>query len=58
MYRTFNMGVGFCVIAPKASADGIISVFAKYRMRCNQVGRIEKGRGEVIAKIDGIRQTL
>jgi phosphoribosylformylglycinamidine cyclo-ligase len=58
MYRTFNMGVGFCVIAPKASADGIISVFAKYRMRCNQVGRIEKGRGEVIAKIDGIRQAL
>ncbi|HUG96374.1 MAG TPA: phosphoribosylformylglycinamidine cyclo-ligase, partial [Nitrososphaera sp.] len=34
MYRTFNMGIGFCVIAPKASADDIVSVFAKYRMCC------------------------
>jgi phosphoribosylformylglycinamidine cyclo-ligase len=58
MYRTFNMGVGFCVIAPKPSADDIISIFAKYKMRCKAVGRIEKGRGEVAARIDDKKEVL
>jgi phosphoribosylformylglycinamidine cyclo-ligase len=59
MYRTFNMGVGFCVIGPKSSADDdIISIFAKYKMRCKAVGKIEKGRGEVAARIDGKKKVL
>jgi phosphoribosylformylglycinamidine cyclo-ligase len=57
MYRTFNMGVGFCVIAPKAAADDIISIFAKYRMRCQQIGRIEKGSG-VVASFAGKKRPL
>jgi phosphoribosylformylglycinamidine cyclo-ligase len=58
MYRTFNMGVGFCVIAPKRNADDIIGTFAKYKMRCKAIGRIEKGKGEVSATIDGRKETL
>ncbi len=58
MYRTFNMGVGFCVIAPKASADDVIRVFAKYKMRCRAIGMIEKGNGEVAARIDGKKEAL
>ena len=58
MYRTFNMGIGFCVIAPKASADDIVSIFAKYKMTCKTIGRIEKGRGEVVARIDGKKEVL
>ena len=58
MYRTFNMGIGFCVIAPKASADDIVSIFAKYKMHCKAIGRIEKGRGEVGARIDGKKEQL
>jgi phosphoribosylformylglycinamidine cyclo-ligase len=58
MCRTFNMGVGFCVIAPKAGADDIVGVFAKYKMRCKSIGRIEKGRGEVAAKIGGKKEVL
>jgi len=58
MYRTFNMGIGFCLVAPKASTDHIISVFEKYKMHCYTVGRIERGRGEVIARIDGKREKL
>ena len=58
MYRTFNMGVGFCVVSSKASTDDIISVFEKHKMRCNAVGKIEKGRGEVSARIDGRWETL
>jgi len=58
MYRTFNMGVGFCVIAPKKNADDIIGTFTKYKMRCKAVGRIEKGKGEVSAVIDGKKEAL
>jgi phosphoribosylformylglycinamidine cyclo-ligase len=58
MYRTFNMGVGFCVVASKASIDDIINVFNKHKMRCEAVGKIEKGAGEVIARIDGKRETI
>jgi phosphoribosylformylglycinamidine cyclo-ligase len=58
MYRTFNMGVGFCVIAPRASTDDIVGVFAKYKMRCMAIGRIEKGRGEVTTRIDSKKEVL
>ena len=58
MYRTFNMGVGFCLVAPRASADDIISIFKKYKMHCGVVGRIEKGRGEVTARIAGRNEKL
>jgi phosphoribosylformylglycinamidine cyclo-ligase len=52
MYSTFNMGIGFCVIAPKAVAEQVIRTFKKHRMPCRQVGRVEKGAG-VVAKLDG-----
>jgi phosphoribosylformylglycinamidine cyclo-ligase len=58
MFRTFNMGIGFCVIAPKTSADDIIGNFAKYKMDCRAIGTIEKGRGEVIANIEARKEAL
>jgi phosphoribosylformylglycinamidine cyclo-ligase len=58
MYRTFNMGIGFCVIASKANMDDVIRVFEKHKMRCKPVGKIDKGKGEVTAIIDGKKQAL
>jgi phosphoribosylaminoimidazole (AIR) synthetase len=52
------MGIGFCLVAPKASVDNIISIFKKYKMRCGVVGRIEKGSGEVAARLAGRNETL
>ena len=57
MYRTFNMGVGFCVVAQKAVADEIIRTFGKHKMHCRQIGRIEKGSG-VIATFAGKKRQL
>ncbi|HEX9678247.1 phosphoribosylformylglycinamidine cyclo-ligase [Nitrososphaera sp.] len=57
MYRTFNMGIGFCVIAPKAAADEIIRTFGKHEMRCLQIGTIEKGLG-VVASLAGKKRPL
>ncbi|MGI0049732.1 MAG: AIR synthase-related protein, partial [Nitrososphaera sp.] len=58
MYRTFNMGVGFCIITPKASADDIVGIFARYKMSCRAIGRIEKGSGQVAVRIDGKNEAL
>jgi phosphoribosylformylglycinamidine cyclo-ligase len=58
MYRTFNMGVGFCVIVSKPSINDVIRVFEKYKMCCKPVGKIEKGSGEVTIRIDDKSQTL
>jgi phosphoribosylformylglycinamidine cyclo-ligase len=57
MYRTFNMGIGFCVIAPKTSTEQVIRIFKKYKVGCKPIGRIEKGTG-VVAKLDGKSQVL
>ena len=58
MYRTFNMGIGFCLITSKACTDDIVSVFGKHKMRCEVVGKIEKGSGEVIARLDSRKEIL
>jgi phosphoribosylformylglycinamidine cyclo-ligase len=57
MYKTFNMGIGFCVIAPKATTDDIIRIFGRYRMHCQPIGNIEKGSG-VVASLSGKKRTL
>lgn len=46
MYRTFNMGVGFCVVAPDGEDDEIISVFKRHRIRADVIGHIT-GKGGV-----------
>jgi phosphoribosylformylglycinamidine cyclo-ligase len=57
MYRTFNMGIGFCVLAPKSAAEEIIRTFGRHKMHCRQVGAIEKGKG-VVATIAGKNRLL
>jgi phosphoribosylformylglycinamidine cyclo-ligase len=52
MYRTFNMGIGFCVLLPRNSVEHVVRIFEKYHMNCLQIGRVEgKGLGKVIAKL-------
>ena len=62
MYRTFNMGIGFCIILPKHYVDPVISIFEKYNMTCSQIGIIPDKKkyehGRVIAKIDGKYEIL
>lgn len=40
MYKTFNMGVGFCVIAPESQAGKVIAICKKHRLRSHQIGYI------------------
>jgi len=48
MYKTFNMGIGFCVIAPKNQASKIKSIFRKNKIQANQIGKITNKTGVFI----------
>ena len=45
MYKTFNMGVGFCVIAPKEQATKIKSIFKKHKISSQEIGQITSKKG-------------
>ncbi len=45
MYKTFNMGVGFCVIAPKNQAEKIKSIFKKHKISSQEIGQIISRKG-------------
>ncbi len=45
MYKTFNMGIGFCGIAPKNEEGQINSTFKKFGMNSKRVGKIIAKKG-------------
>lgn len=45
MYKTFNMGVGFCVIAPKEQTTKIKSIFKKHKITSQEIGQITSKKG-------------
>lgn len=45
MYKTFNMGIGFCVITPKENSDKIQSIFKKYKIKSQEIGQITSKKG-------------
>jgi phosphoribosylformylglycinamidine cyclo-ligase len=51
MYKTFNMGVGFCVIASKEYATKIKSVFKKYKISSQEIGQIDSKKGVFVNSI-------
>ncbi len=48
MYKTFNMGVGFCVIAPKDQATRIKTIFKKHKIVSQEIGQIVSKKGVFI----------
>ncbi len=45
MYRTFNMGIGLCVVLPKESLDEASSVFESFGMKSHAIGTATSERG-------------
>ena len=59
MYRTFNMGIGFCIILSKANVEKTISIIEKNKMKVYQIGEVEsKGNGNIIGKVDNKKYIL
>ena len=40
MYRTFNMGIGFCVVLPKNDVAKARNIFKKHRLTSYEIGEI------------------
>jgi phosphoribosylformylglycinamidine cyclo-ligase len=51
MYKTFNMGVGFCVVAPKDQVNQIKSIFKKYKIGSQEIGKITSKKGVTVNSI-------
>jgi len=48
MYKTFNMGIGFCIIAPKNQVTKIRKIFKKHKMTTYVIGKIISKKGVFI----------
>lgn len=51
MYKTFNMGVGFCIIAPREEEARISQIFKKHGFYNRQIGKIVEKKGVFIDKL-------
>jgi phosphoribosylformylglycinamidine cyclo-ligase len=47
MYETFNMGIGFEIIAEKGHEDEIIQIAEKYKVTAQVIGRIESTKNSL-----------
>ncbi|MGI0081769.1 MAG: phosphoribosylformylglycinamidine cyclo-ligase [Nitrosopumilaceae archaeon] len=45
MYKTFNMGIGFCIIAPEEEEELIDDIFKKHGLKSRQIGAIIEKKG-------------
>jgi len=45
MYKTFNMGIGFCIISPKNNVAKIMSIFKKHKLVTYEIGKITSKKG-------------
>lgn len=48
MYRTFNMGIGYAIVAPEEDVDGIINTLKSRGEKAWVIGRVTKGAGGVV----------
>ena len=54
MYNTFNMGIGFCVIASKDEAENIMNSIKEDKLKCQIIGKIKSnGSGNCFIKNKG-----
>jgi phosphoribosylformylglycinamidine cyclo-ligase len=51
MYRTFNMGIGFCIIASSVDSDKIQKIFKQHRINSTKIGEIIKDPGVFIGEL-------
>lgn len=51
MYKTFNMGIGFCVIASKEQVTKIKSIFKKHKIVSQEIGQITSKKGVFVNSV-------
>jgi phosphoribosylformylglycinamidine cyclo-ligase len=51
MYRTFNMGVGLCLVAPEPEVDAIVRAYNKEGLKAWPIGVVNAGEGVFVGKM-------
>ncbi len=51
MYRTFNMGVGFCIILSKEDVDEAVTICRQHETKAQVIGRVVKENGVKIEEL-------
>ena len=51
MYRTFNMGVGLCIMAPQSEESRIRAIFKKHKIGSSVIGFVTSGKGVRVKSI-------
>ena len=50
MFKTFNMGIGYCLFVPEEESDRVLAHFSEHRVTSYKIGRVEKGPNRVVIK--------
>lgn len=53
MYKTFNMGIGFCIIASESEEDKIRKICERHKTKVFKIGAVKKGKRGIKIKKDG-----
>ena len=48
MYEVFNMGCGFCVVVPEASAEAALESLNHFYDSARRIGHVSEGPAQVI----------
>jgi len=48
MYRTFNMGVGLCLVTPRGEVDALLRDYRKLGFDGREIGVVKRGEGVVV----------
>lgn len=51
MYQTFNMGMGFALVAPESEAPDVVRAL-RPKLKASVVGDVQKGRGVTVPSLD------
>lgn len=54
--RTFNAGIGFCIVVAKERAAAVTQALEAHGERVHRIGRLERGTGEAEVIIDGLKE--
>ena len=52
MYRTFNMGIGFCMVLAEEDADEVIEICNKHRTKAQIIGEVVRDNGVKLKDLD------
>ena len=48
MYKVFNMGIGFCIVAPERDTDKVIKIVKKYKIDAQRIGYTVKDKDKKV----------